>query len=58
MMLAVAVGGSLTLFAFRASNVASFSRFAFYSRETALLICNIVLVVATVRRGLLSSLSQ
>ena len=48
MMLAVAVGGSLTLFAFRASNVASFSRFAFYSRETALLICNIILVVATV----------
>ena len=48
MLLGIAVGGSLTLFAFRASNVASFSRFAFYSRETALLICNIILVVATV----------
>jgi cytochrome c-type biogenesis protein CcmF len=48
MLLAIAVGGSLTLFAFRASNVASFSRFAFYSRETALLICNVILVVAAV----------
>ncbi len=48
LLLAIAVGGSLTLFAFRASNVASFSRFAFYSRETALLICNVILVVAAV----------
>lgn len=48
LLLAIAVGGSLTLFAFRASNVASFSRFSFYSRETALLLCNIILVVATV----------
>ena len=47
-LLALAVGGSLTLYAFRASNVASFSRFALYSRETALLVCNIILVVATV----------
>ncbi len=48
LLLAIAVGGSLTLFAFRASNVASFSRFSFYSRETALLLCNIILVVACV----------
>ena len=48
MLLAIAVGGSLTLFAIRASNVASFSRFAFYSRETALLICNVILVIAAV----------
>lgn len=47
-LLAITVGGSFTLFAFRASNVASFSRFSFYSRETALLICNIILVVACV----------
>jgi len=47
-ILAIAVGGSLTLYAFRASNVASFSRFALYSRETALLIANIILVVAAV----------
>ncbi len=46
MLLAITVGGSLTLYAFRASNVASFSRFALYSRETALLIANIILVVA------------
>ncbi|MEW6984000.1 heme lyase CcmF/NrfE family subunit [Colwelliaceae bacterium 6471] len=48
MLLAIAVGGSLTLYAFRASNVASFSRFALYSRETALLVANIILVVASV----------
>ncbi|WDE05812.1 heme lyase CcmF/NrfE family subunit [Thalassomonas viridans] len=48
LLLAIAVIGSLTLYAFRASNVASFSRFALYSRETALLICNIILVVAAV----------
>jgi len=45
-LLAITVGGSLTLYAFKASNVASFSRFALYSRETALLLCNIILVVA------------
>jgi cytochrome c-type biogenesis protein CcmF len=45
-ILAIAVGGSLTLYAFRANNVATFSRFALYSRETALLLCNIILVVA------------
>ncbi len=48
LLLALAIGGSLTLFAFRASNVASFSRFSFYSRETALLLCNIILVIAAV----------
>jgi cytochrome c-type biogenesis protein CcmF len=48
LLLAIAVGGSLTLYAFRASNVQSFSRFALYSRETAILLCNIILVVATV----------
>ena len=47
-ILAIAMGGSLTLYAFRASTVASFSRFAFYSRETALLLCNVILVVAAV----------
>jgi len=47
-LLAIAVGGSLTLYAFRASNVTTFSRFALYSRETALLVANIILVVATV----------
>ena len=45
-LLAITVGGSLTLYAFRANTVATFSRFAFYSRETALLICNIILVIA------------
>jgi cytochrome c-type biogenesis protein CcmF len=48
LLLAIAVGGSLTLYAFRASTVQTFSRFALYSRETALLVCNIILVVATV----------
>jgi cytochrome c-type biogenesis protein CcmF len=47
LLLAIAMGGSLTLYAFRANTVASFSRFAFYSRETALLLCNVILVVAT-----------
>ena len=45
-LLAITVGGSLILFAFKASSVASFSRFALYSRETALLIANIILVTA------------
>ena len=48
MLLAIAMGGALTLYAFRANTVASFSRFAFYSRETALLLCNVILVIATV----------
>ncbi len=48
LLLAIAVGGSLTLYAFRASNVQSFSRFSFYSRETALLVANVILVVSAV----------
>jgi len=48
LLLAIAVGSSLTLYALRASTVQTFSRFALYSRETALLVCNIILVVATV----------
>ena len=48
MLLAIAMGGALTLYAFKANAVSSFSRFAFYSRETALLLCNVILVVATV----------
>jgi len=47
-LLAITVGGSLTLFAVRASNVASFSRFSFYSRETALLACNVILVASSI----------
>lgn len=47
-LLGLAVGGSLTLYAIKASNVQSFSRFALYSRETALLVANIILVVAAV----------
>ncbi len=48
LILAIAVGSSLTLYAFRASNVQSFSRFSFYSRETALLFANIILVSSAV----------
>ena len=48
LILAITVGSSLTLYAFRASNVQSFSRFSFYSRETALLIANIILVSSAV----------
>ncbi|MFD2165197.1 heme lyase CcmF/NrfE family subunit [Thalassotalea euphylliae] len=48
LLLAIAVGGSLTLYAFRASNVQSFSRFSFYSRETALLFANVILVTSAV----------
>ena len=48
LLLAIAVGSSLTLYAFRASNVQTFSRFSFYSRETALLVANIILVTAAV----------
>ncbi|REL36720.1 heme lyase CcmF/NrfE family subunit [Thalassotalea euphylliae] len=48
LLLAIAVGSSLTLYAFRASNVQSFSRFSFYSRETALLAANVILVTSAV----------
>ena len=47
-ILALAMGGALTLYAIKARQVASFSRFAFYSRETALLLCNVILVIAAV----------
>ncbi|MBA6341279.1 heme lyase CcmF/NrfE family subunit [Colwellia sp. MB02u-10] len=47
-LLAIAVGGSLTLYAFRAANVSSPSRFTFYSRENAILIAMSILVTATV----------
>ena len=39
------VGGSLTLYALRASNVRSYVRFDLVSRETALLLNNVILVV-------------
>jgi cytochrome c-type biogenesis protein CcmF len=47
-LLAIAVGGSLTLYAFRAANVSSPNRFTFYSRESAILISMSILVTATV----------
>ncbi|MDG1733734.1 MAG: heme lyase CcmF/NrfE family subunit [Thalassotalea sp.] len=47
-LLAIAVGGSLLLYAVRGSNVGSFSRFNLVSREVALLICNIILVIAAI----------
>ena len=46
LLLGLAVGGSLTLFAFRASELKSPARFEFKSRETMLLVCNILLTVA------------
>ncbi|QDP00575.1 heme lyase CcmF/NrfE family subunit [Thalassotalea sp. PS06] len=46
LLLAIAVMASLTLFAFRASKVGSFSRFSLFSRETALLVCNVLLVIS------------
>ncbi|MDN3653635.1 heme lyase CcmF/NrfE family subunit [Thalassotalea ponticola] len=48
MLLALAVGGSLLLYAIRGTNVGSFSRFELFSRETAILICNVFLVSAAV----------
>ncbi|MBA6292042.1 heme lyase CcmF/NrfE family subunit [Colwellia sp. MB3u-70] len=47
-LLAIAVGGSLTLYAIRAANVSSPNRFTFYSRENAILIAMSILVTATV----------
>ncbi len=44
--LMVVVGGSLILYAWRAPTIKSNSRFALFSRETALLLNNILLVVA------------
>jgi len=46
LLLGLAVGGSLTLFAFRASEMKSPARFDLKSRETMLLVCNILLTVA------------
>ena len=46
LFLGIVVGGSLTLFALRAPEVRSHGKFALFSRETALLINNVVLVVA------------
>ncbi|WP_371376303.1 heme lyase CcmF/NrfE family subunit [Thalassotalea aquiviva] len=48
MLLAIAVGGSLLLYALRGSNVTSFSSFGLVSREVAILVSNIILVVAAV----------
>ncbi|NMP15847.1 heme lyase CcmF/NrfE family subunit [Thalassotalea sp. Y01] len=47
-LLAIAVGCSLLLYAIRGTNVGSFSRFELVSRETAILICNVFLVAAAV----------
>jgi cytochrome c-type biogenesis protein CcmF len=47
-LLALAVGGSLTLYAFRATNVSSPSRFTLYSRENTILIAMSILITATV----------
>ena len=47
MLLAIAVGGSLILYAWKAAHVKSESSFALVSRESLLLINNILLVVAT-----------
>ena len=47
-LLAITVGGSLLLYAFRGSNVTSFSRFNLVSREVAILVSNIILVIAAV----------
>lgn len=47
-LLAIAVGGSLTLYAFKSAKISSFSRFSFYSRETTILFANIILVIACI----------
>ena len=46
MFLAVVIGGSLLLYALRAPNIKSIGQFDLYSRETALLINNVLLLVA------------
>ena len=46
--LCIVVGGSLGLYAWRAEKVTSVGRFSLFSRETALLLNNIVLLTATV----------
>lgn len=47
-LLAIAVGGSLTLYALRSAKVSSPSRFTFYSRENAILIAMSILITASV----------
>ena len=46
MFLAVVIGGSLLLYALRAPHIKSIGQFDLYSRETALLINNVLLLVA------------
>jgi cytochrome c-type biogenesis protein CcmF len=46
LFLTVVIGGSLTLFAWRASKVSMGGAFALFSRETLLLVNNVLLVVA------------
>ncbi|MDO6621162.1 MULTISPECIES: heme lyase CcmF/NrfE family subunit [unclassified Shewanella] len=46
LLLGLAVGGSLTLFALRASQMSSPARFELKSKETFLLVCNVLLTVA------------
>lgn len=46
-LLALVVGGSLTLYAFRASNISSSNRYSLYSKESSLLITMIILAIAT-----------
>ncbi|WP_028767949.1 heme lyase CcmF/NrfE family subunit [Shewanella fidelis] len=46
LLLGLAIGGSLTLFAFRASEMSSPARFELKSKETMLLVCNLLLTVA------------
>ncbi|QYJ94015.1 heme lyase CcmF/NrfE family subunit [Shewanella spartinae] len=46
LLLGLAIGGSLTLFAFRASDMKSPARFELMSKETMLLVGNILLTVA------------
>ncbi|KXJ51158.1 MAG: cytochrome C biogenesis protein CcmF [Colwellia sp. Phe_37] len=47
-LLAIAVGGSLTLYAVKAANVTSPNRFTAYSRENTILIAMSILITATV----------
>ncbi len=44
--LVIVIGGSLTLYAWRAPQIRSSGRFQLFSRETALLLNNVILVVA------------
>ncbi|RLV60671.1 heme lyase CcmF/NrfE family subunit [Parashewanella curva] len=46
LLLAITIGGSLTLFGFRANQMESPSRFQLWSKETLILVCNLLLTVA------------